>query len=234
MKSHDIKIIIIGDASTGKTSFVNRWISNKFEDKYKVTVKDNFNYKLMEINKIIYRVQIWDIGGQDRSRCIAKYFVKGCHAVVIFSDITSKVTLDNTILWKKLLNDLPKEFNYSVILFQNKIDLVEQNKLNETQFEIKKFAEDNNFDSFFRISVKTNVGIDNAMKEIINEIDIKILNLNNKGNKEHLNKSSESFHLNNKSLEYENQDIIEKDFKNSDKNNNINNNINENKKNKCC
>ena len=234
MKGHDIKIIIIGDSSTGKTSFVNRWISGKFVEINTVTINHNFNYKIIQLNKTIYRVQIWDIGGQDRSRCLAKFFVKGCHAVFIFSDITEKVTLDNSILWKNLLNDLPKEFNYSVILFQNKIDLVEKNKLNETQFEIKKFAEDNNFDSFFRISSKTNEGIDNAMNEIINEIGIKFINLNNKVNKDHLNKSPESFHLHNKALEYENQDINEKGFGDFDKNKYINNNINENKKKKCC
>ncbi len=233
MKSNDIKIILIGDAETGKTSFVYRWISGKFEDVYKVTVFHNFNYKIMELNNTIYRVQIWDIGGQDRSRCLAKYFVKGCHAVFIFSDITKKETLDNTILWKNLLNDLSKEFNYSVILFQNKIDLFEQNKLNETQFQIKKFAEDNNFDSFYRISCKNNEGIDNAMKEIITEIDNKFLNLKDNINKEELNKNSESFHLNTHSLEYDNQNIIEKEIQNSDKNNSFNY-INEKKKSKCC
>ena len=235
MKSHDIKIIIIGDVSTGKTSFMKRWITGKFDDEYKITIKYEYNYKVINVNNIIYRVQIWDIGGQDRTHsCLSKIFVKGCHAVFIFSDITVNKTLQNTIIWKNLLNDLPNEFNCPVILFQNKIDLVEQNKLNETQFEIKKFAEDNNFDSFFRISSKTNEGIDNAMNEIINEIGIKFINLNNKVNKEHLNKSPESFHLHNKALEYENQDINEKGFGDFDKNKYINNNINENKKKKCC
>ena len=231
MKSHDIKIIIIGDVSTGKTSFLKRWITGKFDDEYQLTIKYEYNYKLIKVNDIIYRVQIWDIGGQDRTHsCLSKIFVKGCHAVFIFSDITVNKTLQNTIIWKNLLNDLPNEFNYPVILFQNKIDLVEENELNETQFQFKKFAEDNNFDLFYRISAKDNKGIDNAMNEIITHIINKILKLNETINKKILDKNSESIYLKNQSFEIDKNNIISNRNQNPDKNNNDN----EYKKNKCC
>ena len=231
MKSHDIKIIIIGDVSTGKTSFMKRWITGKFDDEYKITIKYEYNYKLIKVNDIIYRVQIWDIGGQDRTHsCLSKIFVKGCHAVFIFSDITVNKTLQNTIIWKNLLNDLPNEFNYPVILFQNKIDLVKENELNETQFQFKKFAEDNNFDLFYRISAKDNKGIDNAMNEIITHIINKILKLNETINKKIVDKNSESIHLKNQSFEIDKNNIISNGNQNPDKNNNDN----EYKKNKCC
>ena len=231
MKSHDIKIIIIGDVSTGKTSFMKRWITGKFDDEYKITIKYEYNYKVINVNNIIYRVQIWDIGGQDRTHsCLSKIFVKGCHAVFIFSDITVNKTLQNTIIWKNLLNDLPNEFNYPVILFQNKIDLVEENELNETQFQFKKFAEDNNFDLFYRISAKDNKGIDNAMNEIITHINNKILKLNETINKKIVDKNSESIHLKNQSFEIDKNNIISNGNQNPDKNNNDN----EYKKNKCC
>ena len=231
MKSHDIKIIIIGDVSTGKTSFMKRWITGKFDDEYKITIKYEYNYKVINVNNIIYRVQIWDIGGQDRTHsCLSKIFVKGCHAVFIFSDITVNKTLQNTIIWKNLLNDLPNEFNYPVILFQNKIDLVEENELNETQFQFKKFAEDNNFDLFYRISAKDNKGIDNAMNEIITHINNKILKLNETINKKILDKNSESIYLKNQSFEIDKNNIISNGNQNPDKNNNDN----EYKKNKCC
>ena len=231
MKSHDIKIIIIGDVSTGKTSFMKRWITGKFDDEYKITIKYEYNYKVINVNNIIYRVQIWDIGGQDRTHsCLSKIFVKGCHAVFIFSDITVNKTLQNTIIWKNLLNDLPNEFNYPVILFQNKIDLVEENELNETQFQFKKFAEDNNFDLFYRISAKDNKGIDNAMNEIITHINNKILKLNETINKKIVDKNSESIYLKNQSFEIDKNNIISNRNQNPDKNNNDN----EYKKNKCC
>jgi small GTP-binding protein len=231
MKSHDIKIIIIGDVSTGKTSFMKRWITGKFDDEYKITIKYEYNYKVINVNNIIYRVQIWDIGGQDRTHsCLSKIFVKGCHAVFIFSDITVNKTLQNTIIWKNLLNDLPNEFNYPVILFQNKIDLVRENELNETQFQFKKFAEDNNFDLFYRISAKDNKGIDNAMNEIITHIINKILKLNETINKKIVDKNSESIHLKNQSFEIDKNNIISNGNQNPDKNNNDN----EYKKNKCC
>lgn len=63
----DLKIILIGNVSTGKTSIVDRYIDNTFRDKIKATISPNFSYKLIKKNGVIYRLQFWDIPGQDRS-----------------------------------------------------------------------------------------------------------------------------------------------------------------------
>lgn len=59
----DLKIIVIGTAGTGKTSFVNQWTKNVFNETYKATIVSEFGFKILEINGKIYRIQLWDLAG---------------------------------------------------------------------------------------------------------------------------------------------------------------------------
>ena len=85
----DLKIIVIGASGTGKTSFVNRWIKNSFSNTYKPTVVSDFGFKIFEDKEKIYRVQLWDLGGQDKNAMITKLFAKDSHGCVILSDATN-------------------------------------------------------------------------------------------------------------------------------------------------
>ena len=60
----DLKIIVIGTAGTGKTSFVNKWTKNTFSENYKATIVSEFGFKIVEINEKIYRIQLWDLAGK--------------------------------------------------------------------------------------------------------------------------------------------------------------------------
>ncbi len=60
---NDLKIIVIGNSGTGKTSFVNKWTKNNFSDTYKATIVSEFGYKIFELGGKFYRIQIWDLAG---------------------------------------------------------------------------------------------------------------------------------------------------------------------------
>ena len=85
----DLKIIVIGPSGTGKTSFINKWIKNSFSDTYKSTIVPEFGFKIFEDNGNIYRIQLWDLVGQDRSPAITKIFAKDAHGCVVMSDATN-------------------------------------------------------------------------------------------------------------------------------------------------
>jgi len=44
---NDIKIILLGNVSTGKTSIVDKYINNIFREKLRATISPNFAYKLI-------------------------------------------------------------------------------------------------------------------------------------------------------------------------------------------
>ena len=44
-----IKILVIGNSYSGKTSIVNRFVSNKFDSNYKATIACDFSMKILKI-----------------------------------------------------------------------------------------------------------------------------------------------------------------------------------------
>ena len=90
----DLKIIVVGSSGTGKTSFVNKWTKNIFNDAYKPTIVSEFGFKIFENEGKIYRIQLWDLAGQDKNSTITKIFAKDSHGCIILSDATKPETLE--------------------------------------------------------------------------------------------------------------------------------------------
>ena len=88
----DLKIIVIGTSGTGKTSFVNKWTKNIFNDTYKATIVSEFGFKVFEDNGKFYRIQLWDLAGQDKNAMVTKIFAKDAHGCVVMSDATNTQT----------------------------------------------------------------------------------------------------------------------------------------------
>ena len=85
-ESSNLKIIVVGKSDTGKTSFVNKQTKNIFSDSYKVTIVSEYGFKIFEHNGKYYRVQLWDIAGQDRNIKITKTFAKDSHGFIVMCD----------------------------------------------------------------------------------------------------------------------------------------------------
>ncbi len=66
------RIVFLGDQGVGKTSIIERYTNNKFEEGYHVyflliaqsTVGIDFNVKDINKNGQYYRLQMWDTAGQ--------------------------------------------------------------------------------------------------------------------------------------------------------------------------
>ena len=87
--NNDFKIIVIGKSGSGKTSFVNKWIKNEFTEDYKATIVSEYGFKIFEHNNQYYRIQLWDIAGQDKNAKLTKTFAKDSHGAVVMCDATN-------------------------------------------------------------------------------------------------------------------------------------------------
>ena len=90
----DFKIIVIGTSGTGKTSFVNKWTKNIFQEEYKATIVSEFGFKVFEYDKKLYRIQLWDLAGQDKNSTVTKIFAKDSNGCLILSDATKPEALE--------------------------------------------------------------------------------------------------------------------------------------------
>ena len=88
----DLKIIVIGNSGTGKTNFVNKWTKNIFSDTYKATIVSEFGFKIFEKDGKLYRIQLWDLAGQDKNAMVTKIFAKDSHGCIVMADATNLQT----------------------------------------------------------------------------------------------------------------------------------------------
>jgi small GTP-binding protein len=182
----DLKIIVIGSSGAGKTSFVTKWTKNTFQEDYKATVVSEFGFKIYPYKEKLYRIQLWDIGGQDKSPTMAKIFSRDSHGCVVISDSTDLDSLKETIIWKDLV---AKEANFvdgeklPVILVQNKIDLIKDREdFEKIENETKNLCDTNDFDKYFMTSVKKNVNVEESMTFLIERIIYRLEQYAEKGN----------------------------------------------------
>ena len=167
----DIKLIIIGNSSTGKTSIVNQFINKKFSKEYSATIASDFQYKLLKIGNLNYRIQFWDLAGQDKSQTYIGLFCRDIHGIIICCSCDDPKSREDTIEWKNSLNDI-KENWVPIILCENKCDVLgdtDDDYLKDVE-SLKKFAEDNNFLTVYRVSAKNNYNIDEMIAYLINYI----------------------------------------------------------------
>ncbi len=182
---NELKIIVVGNSGTGKTSFVNKWIKNTFDENYKATIVSEFSYKIFDYKDKSYKIQLWDLAGMDQNICITKIFSKDSHGCVVLSDITDKKTLDICIKWKNTVDETTKFLdgtNIPAILVRNKIDLLENEDNNDDEEEMKEFCEKNSFLRSFKTSAKTGTNIDESMNFLISTIIDKMEALAKNGN----------------------------------------------------
>ena len=169
----DLKIVVLGSCGTGKTSFCNLWVNDIFPEEYKATVMSEFSFKMYNYKGNYYKVQIWDLAGQDKNIYTSKVFTKGSHGCLILYDVQNKDSLENTIKWKKSIDGNTKfidETPLPIVLVQNKIDLVNPENLNEDEEYLKKFVDENGFLTFTRTSCKNRQNVNETMDYLLANI----------------------------------------------------------------
>ncbi|MFW9989832.1 MAG: Rab family GTPase, partial [Candidatus Odinarchaeota archaeon] len=101
MASYDytFKILLLGDASVGKTSFTKRYCYNIFNPSERLTIGVDFHVKTIELNNERIKLQLWDVGGEERFRFLLPTYCLGANAAFLLYDITRPSTLDNISEW---------------------------------------------------------------------------------------------------------------------------------------
>ena len=93
--NYEVKIILIGESSVGKTSLIRQFIDHYFTEKRLATIGHDILQKeinLSEDKKII--LTIWDTCGQEQYRTINQLFVKNAKLVLFVYDITKKKSFE--------------------------------------------------------------------------------------------------------------------------------------------
>eukprot|EP00483_Globobulimina_turgida_P012315 UN12338 len=120
------KVVLIGAPSVGKTSILERFVTDIFTEDYKATIGADFRTKDIIINGQTVLLQIWDTAGQERFRALAAPFYRGANICVLVFDVNDKMTFDAVEQWRdEFLHhaDVEEQQSFPFLLLGNKCDL---------------------------------------------------------------------------------------------------------------
>ena len=175
-----LKYIIIGDAHVGKSNLLLRYANGEFRSDYQTTIGVEFAAKNVNINDLIYRVQLWDTSGQEQFRSITRNYYKNSACALVVYDITSKISFENVANW---IEEIRAQCTQSIymILVGNKIDLDSSGKREVETAEGQELAEKYEI-KFYETSAKEGTNVTdvfvNSAKDIANRIKDGFYNLN--------------------------------------------------------
>ena len=174
-----LKYIIIGDASVGKSNLLLRYSTGEFRSEYQTTIGVEFAAKNVNIDNLVYRIQLWDTSGQEQFKSITRNYYKNSACALVVYDITSRDSFNNVATW---IDEIRAQCTQSIymVLVGNKIDLESVGKRQVETAEGQELAEKYEI-KFYETSAKAGTNVDdvffNSAKEIAKRIKDGFYNL---------------------------------------------------------
>ena len=163
MTEEEIKVILIGESGTGKTSLINATMGLKFKDVLESTTTNSFSSKTITINNKEYVLNLWDTIGQEKFRSLTKIFIKDSKIVILVYDITRKASFNELNFWLKMIQDILGDEPILGIC-GNKSDLFVKEQVKEE--EVKKYSEEKNI-PFKLTSAKNPMSFNKFLEDLV-------------------------------------------------------------------
>lgn len=170
-KIYNFKIILIGSPAVGKTTLVNRFLTDKYEENYIPTLGVNIMMKGLTIDTNKIRLSIWDVGGQAKWDLVRETYYSGARGAIVVFDLTRPSTL-------LMVTEYIKNFKETVtkevplILLGNKVDLVDSRKIDPEKG--KEIKEQIKAIEYFETSALDGTLVEESFKKITEQILAKI------------------------------------------------------------
>ncbi|XP_002161131.2 ras-related protein Rab-3B [Hydra vulgaris] len=160
------KLLIIGNSSVGKTSFLFRYSDDSFTSAFVSTVGIDFKVQTVFRNDKRIKLQIWDTAGQERYRTITTAYYRGAMGFILMYDVTNEESFKAVADWAGQVKTYSWD-NTQVVLVGNKCDMDEERAV--TYEQGKKLSEQLGF-PFFETSAKDNINVRAAFDKLVDVI----------------------------------------------------------------
>ncbi|KAG8934635.1 Ras- protein Rab-4B [Tulasnella sp. 418] len=123
-----LKLIIIGEASTGKSCLLHHFIQNTFRMHSQHTIGVEFSSRTINVGEKKIKLQLWDTAGQERFRSVTRSYYRGAAGALLVYDITRRDSFVNLSRWLADARALGSP-NLVVVLVGNKTDKEEEREV---------------------------------------------------------------------------------------------------------
>ncbi|XP_016373803.1 ras-related protein Rab-28-like isoform X3 [Sinocyclocheilus rhinocerous] len=155
VQERQLKIVLLGDGASGKTSLAIRFAQEAFGKQYKQTIGLDFFLKRITLpGNLNVTLQVWDIGGQTIGGKMLDKYIYGAQGVLLVYDITNSQSFENLEDWLKMVRKANEESDTqpAISLIGNKIDLEHMRTVKMEKHQ--RFCQENGLLSQF-VSAKT-------------------------------------------------------------------------------
>ena len=180
--------IVIGLEMVGKSSLVNKFVDDTFNENITRTLAIDYKSKRIYNNNNITKViRIWDTAGQERYNSITQGYYRQGDCILLCFSIINKTSFEKLDYYLSMIKNYAKS-DVLIILVGTHQD--KQNTRVISLEEIKEFNKTYNYE-YFEISSKTGVGIN----ELFNRC-VELLSKNK--NKKNIIYDTQGYYLDNK------------------------------------
>jgi len=163
METVDLKLVLLGQPSVGKTCLVYRYLYNTFGETI-ATIGASFAMKKVEATSGTCNLGIWDTAGQERFDSLSSFYCRGARAAIICFDLTDRASFEClTTKWVKKVTD-EAESGCHICIVGTKADLVQSQMASRavSEKEVQDLADrlrENHHAQVFEASAKTSSGV---------------------------------------------------------------------------
>jgi small GTP-binding protein len=158
------KICMLGQFGVGKTSLIQRYVYNRFDEKYLTTIGVKVSQKLLppilktgKQDLVQYSFLIWDIGDMHKFDAMVKCYYNGAAGALAVADLSRPESIDKL----KINSEQFRSINSSAkfVIIGNKIDITPNS--DSIQIQYQELAKEYSTDYLFT-SAKTGENVEEA------------------------------------------------------------------------
>ncbi|XP_067012082.1 ras-related protein Rab-28 [Anabrus simplex] len=165
-----LKIVIVGEPGSGKTSLASRYCHGEFSRQYYPTAGVDFflNRTVLSGGRNV-TLQIWDVGGQALVGNMLDKYVFGANIVFLVYDVTNLISFENLETWLNAVRAITASQHKKpgIILVGNKCDLEHQRAVRHDRQN--KFIQENGL-PFHLVSARTGENVPLCFQKTISEV----------------------------------------------------------------
>ncbi len=134
------KVVLLGDSAVGKTSLMNRFIKDAFDDSYISTIGAKVSKKVVNVSydDVDYAVSfmLWDIIGSEGYKSTQSRHIAGLNGAIIVADLSRPETIKKLEeYWIPLLEETTAGVMPPILFAGNKMDLVDEEAAKKAENE---------------------------------------------------------------------------------------------------